>query len=105
MAVVLELGMEKLRGPVEPLGGSDTPWFSWSNFASAASSRSKSGMEGTGRSVGSSEAVAFGQREEVMARATLMEYDTQQGDYSIFNTNDGFTQYNSYNPINVFRGY
>ena len=58
-----------------------------------------------GRSVGSSEAVAFGQREEVMSRATLMEYDTQQGDYSIFNTNDGFTRYNSYNPINVFRGY
>ena len=58
-----------------------------------------------GRSVGSSEAVAFGQREEVMARATLMEYDTQQGDYSIFNTNDGYTQYNSYNPINALRGY
>jgi hypothetical protein len=58
-----------------------------------------------GRSVGSSEAVAFGQREEVMSRATLMEYDTQQGDYSIFNTNDGYTQYNSYNPINVMRGY
>ena len=58
-----------------------------------------------GRSVGSSEAVAFGQREEVMSRATLMEYDTQQGDYSIFNTNDGYTQYNSYNPINTLRGY
>ena len=58
-----------------------------------------------GRSVGSSEAVAFGQREEVMSRATLMEYDTQQGDYSIFNTNDGYTQYNSYNPINALRGY
>lgn len=58
-----------------------------------------------GRSVGSTEAVAFGQREEVMSRATLMEYDTQQGDYSVFNTNDGFTQYNSYNPINTLRGY
>jgi hypothetical protein len=58
-----------------------------------------------GRSVGSSEAVAFGQREEVMSRATLMEYDTQQGDYNIFNTNDGFTQYNSYNPINTLQGY
>jgi hypothetical protein len=58
-----------------------------------------------GRSVGSSEAVAFGQREEVMSRATLMEYDTQQGDYSIFNTNDGYTQYNSYKPINDLTGY
>ena len=65
----------------------------------------RSGNVFAGRSVGSSEAVAFGQREEVMSRATLMEYDTQQGDYSIFNTNDGFTQYNSYNPINVIRGY
>ena len=37
-----------------------------------------------GRSVGSQEAVTFGQREETVARATLMEYDTQQGDYTIF---------------------
>ena len=65
----------------------------------------RSGNVFAGRSVGSSEAVAFGQREEVMSRATLMEYDTQQGDYNVFNTNDGFTQYNSYNPINALRGY
>ena len=32
-----------------------------------------------GRSVGSTEAVSFGQREEVIARATAIEYDTQQG--------------------------
>ena len=37
-----------------------------------------------GRSVGSQEAVTFGQREETVARATLLEYDTQQGDYTIF---------------------
>ena len=58
-----------------------------------------------GRSVGSSEAVAFGQREEVMSRATLMEYDTQQGDYSIFNTHDGFTTYRSYSTISPLLGY
>tara|TARA_R100000900_G_scaffold117120_2_gene92099 strand:+ start:13528 stop:14124 length:597 start_codon:yes stop_codon:yes gene_type:complete len=58
-----------------------------------------------GRSVGSSEAVAFGQREEVMSRATLMEYDTQQGDYNVFNTEDGYTTYNSYRPINTLAGY
>ena len=37
-----------------------------------------------GRSVGSQEAVTFGQQEETVARATLIEYDTQQGDYTIF---------------------
>ena len=44
-----------------------------------------------GRSVGSQEAVAFGQREEVLARATAIEYDTQQGDYNIFQNRDGYT--------------
>lgn len=58
-----------------------------------------------GRSVGSSEAVAFGQREEVMSRATLMEYDTQQGDYNIFQNKDGYTTYQSYNTFNPLRGY
>lgn len=58
-----------------------------------------------GRSVGSSEAVAFGQREEVMSRATLMEYDTQQGDYNIFNTHDGYTTYNPYSTISPLLGY
>ena len=51
---MLELGIEKLRGPVEPVVGSVAAWLSSFNFASAASSRSKSGMEGTGRSAGAS---------------------------------------------------
>ena len=55
MLVVLELGIEKLRGPVELLGGSAIAGVSSFNFASAASRRSKSGIEGTGRSTGSSE--------------------------------------------------
>ena len=42
-----------------------------------------------GRSVGSQEAVTFGEREETVARATLIEYDTQQGDYTIFHRNGG----------------
>lgn len=46
-----------------------------------------------GRSVGSEEAVAFGQREEVVARSTLMEYDTQQGDYTFFTNRDGDDSY------------
>ena len=52
-----------------------------------------------GRSVGSQEAVAFGQREEVMARATCIEYDTQQGDYNMVAQNkDGYTTYQTYRP-------
>ena len=46
-----------------------------------------------GRSVGSKEAVAFGQREETVARATLMEYDTQQGNYTFFTSSTGDNQY------------
>ena len=46
-----------------------------------------------GRSVGSEEAVAFGQREEVVARATLLEYDTQQGNYTMFTDRDGGNTY------------
>lgn len=52
-----------------------------------------------GRSVGSQEAVAFGQREEVMARATCIEYDTQQGDYNmVAQDQDGYTTYPTYRP-------
>jgi hypothetical protein len=50
-----------------------------------------------GRSVGSAEAVSFGQREEVIARATALEYDTQQGDYNIFQNKNGYTTMNTYN--------
>ena len=46
-----------------------------------------------GRSVGSQEAVTFGQREETIARATLLEYDTQQGDYTIFADRNGGDRY------------
>ena len=52
-----------------------------------------------GRSVGSQEAVAFGQREEVLARATAIEYDTQQGDYNIFQNKDGFSTMPTYKPF------
>lgn len=56
-----------------------------------------------GRSVGSQEAVTFGQREETIARATLLEYDTQQGDYTIFADRDGGDWYQRYaaRPINI----
>ena len=52
-----------------------------------------------GRSVGSTEAVSFGQKEEVLARATAMEYDTQQGDYNIFQNQNGYTTWPTYKTI------
>ena len=56
-----------------------------------------------GRSVGSQEAVSFGQREETIARATLLEYDTQQGNYTIFADGDGDDTYqkSAHRPITV----
>ena len=58
-----------------------------------------------GRSVGSSEAVKFGEREELLARASAIEYDTSQGDYSIFDDYDGNQTYQSYLPINTISRY
>ena len=52
-----------------------------------------------GRSVGSAEAVRFGEREEILARASAMEYETQQGDYSILADRGNGTTYKSYLPI------
>ncbi len=58
-----------------------------------------------GRSVGSPEAVRFGQQEELQARAAMMEYETQQGDYTFFEERDGSSVYNAYayRPINTVR--
>jgi hypothetical protein len=51
-----------------------------------------------GRSVGSAEAVRFGQQEEVLSRSAAIEYDTQQGDYNIFGDSQGLNRYKSYRP-------
>ncbi len=52
-----------------------------------------------GRTVGSSEAVRFGQAEEFQARASAMEYDTQQGDYSMFSDSNNLQTYRAYRPV------
>lgn len=52
-----------------------------------------------GRSVGSVEAVRFGEREEILARSAALEYDTQQGDYSIFMDRDNRNLYQGYRPV------
>ena len=58
-----------------------------------------------GRTVGSTEAVRFGEREELLARPAAIEYDTSQGDYNIFDDYDGKQGYKSYLPINVATRY
>jgi hypothetical protein len=52
-----------------------------------------------GRSVGSAEAVRFGAQEEVQARAGALEYDTQQGDYSMFSDSNNLQTYRAYRPV------
>ena len=39
-----------------------------------------------GRVVGSAEQVKFGEREESLARASMLEYETSQGDYNMLGT-------------------
>ncbi len=50
-----------------------------------------------GRSVGSSEAVKFGEREEAQARAAALQYETSQGDYNMLGTADN-RNYRTYRP-------
>jgi hypothetical protein len=50
-----------------------------------------------GRAVGSPEAVKFGEREEAQARAAMLEYETQQGDYNMLGTRDN-RNYPTYRP-------
>ena len=56
-----------------------------------------------GRSIGSKEAVRFGEGEEIFARASALEHDTQQGDYTIFADRDNQQSYQSYLPYNAIR--
>lgn len=53
-----------------------------------------------GRAVGSAEQVKFGEREEAQARAAMMEYETQQGDYNMLGTADN-RNIPTYRPFNV----
>ena len=57
-----------------------------------------------GRSVGSAEAVKFGEREEAQARAAMMEYETSQGDYNMLGSNTN-QNYPTYRPINALIRY
>jgi hypothetical protein len=57
-----------------------------------------------GRSVGSQEAVRFGEREEAQARAAMMEYETSQGDYNMLGTNDN-QNYITFRPSQALTRY
>ena len=57
-----------------------------------------------GRTIASKESVQFGAKEEALARASVIEYDTQQGDYNIFQDHDGYTTLQTYSPASpLFR--
>ena len=49
--------------------------------------------------VGDRELQALLQEQEMMTRAAAIEYDCQQGDYSMFGFQDGKDYYNSYQPF------
>ncbi len=50
-----------------------------------------------GRAVGSTEQVKFGEREEALARAAMLQYETEQGDYNMLGTADN-RNYRTYRP-------
>jgi hypothetical protein len=58
-----------------------------------------------GRTVGSQEAVKFGEREELMARANCIEYESQQGDYTMFSDRSNNFTYNGFRPIDALGRY
>lgn len=58
-----------------------------------------------GRTVGSQEAVKFGEREELMARANCIEYESQQGDYTIFSDRSNNFTYSSFRPVDALGRY
>ena len=55
------------------------------------------------RSVGSNEIVKYSKEEEQIARAAIMEYETQQGDYNMLNDRAGGTEFHTYLPFNVIK--
>ena len=54
-----------------------------------------------GRAVGSTEAVRFGQAEELQARSSALEYDTQQGDYSMLSDDNNLQTYRAFRPVHA----
>jgi len=53
------------------------------------------------KTVGEAQLTQLLQEQELMTRATAVEYDCNQGDYSIFGWRDGENYYNNYQPYNA----
>ena len=58
-----------------------------------------------GRSVASDEAVKFGEREETIARSNCLEYETQHGNYSMFNDINKINRYQPTRPYDIITRY
>ena len=52
------------------------------------------------RTVGSPESAKYSEKEESLARANIIEYETQQGDYNMLGTSDN-KKINTYLPFNA----
>lgn len=57
------------------------------------------------RSIGSTEVVKYSEKEENIARAAVMEYETQQGDYNMLGAPNGRSIVRGYMPINTVYRY
>ena len=53
------------------------------------------------RTTGSTEIAKYGQQEEMQARATALDYETQQGDWNIFQNPNGTRSFRGYVPSNT----
>jgi hypothetical protein len=53
------------------------------------------------KTVGEAQLSSLLQEQEMMTRATAIEYDCNQGDYTIFGWRDGENYYNNYQPYNA----
>ena len=50
------------------------------------------------RTTGSTEIAKYGEKEEMQARATALDYETQQGDWNVFQNPDGSRSFRGYVP-------
>jgi len=57
------------------------------------------------RATGSTEVAKYSEREEANARAALIQYECDQGDYSIFSNGEGMNPNRSYMPLNTLMRY
>jgi len=53
------------------------------------------------KTVGEAQLTQLLQEQELMTRAAAVEYDCNQGEYTIFGWRDGENYYNNYQPYNA----